>query len=213
MSILSPCSHFVAHFFVSPATRGRWRLATPCCWCTTRSAPVRATWLCAPTASPTPSSSSTTRATSRTNSMCTCPVLIPSTCSGFDCFCFDLLISVHLIFIKVFCFLVLFLFFSYLEAGLLLSDIFEEIPLSIHNSHLIHAFLFELREAPTAAALSSICDTEFERLALGGNFTLTKTLSLLYALLSCCHPHTSVVFLCFLHFAIISQINSPAFSF
>lgn len=27
------------------------------------------------------------------------------------------------------------------------EDIFQEIPLKVHNSHLVHAFLYELRES------------------------------------------------------------------
>jgi len=45
------------------------------------------------------------------------------------------------------------------EANVSASDIFEEIPLKVHNSHLVHAFLFELREHKSMS-----CD--FDRLSL-----------------------------------------------
>ena len=54
------------------------------------------------------------------------------------------------------------------------ADVFEEIPMVIHNSHLIHAFLFEMREASSAA------DAEFELLSIDDHVATTKTFSLMY---------------------------------
>ena len=53
------------------------------------------------------------------------------------------------------------------------ADVFEEIPMVIHNSHLIHAFLFEMREASSAA------DAEFELLSIDDHVATTKTFSLM----------------------------------
>ena len=56
------------------------------------------------------------------------------------------------------------------------ADVFEEIPMVIHNSHLIHAFLFEMREASSAA------DAEFELLSIDDHVATTKTFSLMCVL-------------------------------
>jgi translation initiation factor 3 subunit H len=62
---------------------------------------------------------------------------------------------------------------SYSNAGIMSADVFEEIPMVIHNSHLIHAFLFEMREASSAA------DAEFELLSIDDHVATTKTFSLM----------------------------------
>ena len=52
------------------------------------------------------------------------------------------------------------------------SGIFEEIPIKVHNSHLVHGFLYELREDRSM-------NCEFDRLNLSANSFLTKTLGTL----------------------------------
>jgi hypothetical protein len=71
---------------------------------------------------------------------------------------------------------------SYTQAGLISSDVFEEVPISVHNSHLMHALLFELSQADPSSSSSSSFDTEFERLALGSHSSISKTFTLLYEL-------------------------------
>lgn len=72
---------------------------------------------------------------------------------------------------------------SYSNAGIASADVFEEIPVTIHNPHLVHAFLFEMREAgvpkPVSAAESGTYAAEFERLAIGDHAVTTKSLALM----------------------------------
>jgi len=58
------------------------------------------------------------------------------------------------------------------KANVSYADIFEEIPIKIHNSSLIHSLLFELDE-------SGSMDTDFEVLDLGSNSFLEKNLEFL----------------------------------
>jgi len=61
---------------------------------------------------------------------------------------------------------------SFEEAGLSFSDIFEQIPIKIHNSHLINGLLYDLKD-------SDITSAHFERLNLSTNPFLEKTLEFL----------------------------------
>jgi translation initiation factor 3 subunit H len=61
---------------------------------------------------------------------------------------------------------------SFEEAGLSFSDIFEQIPIKIHNSHLISALLYDMKD-------SDVTSAHFERLNLSTNPFLEKTLEFL----------------------------------
>jgi len=61
---------------------------------------------------------------------------------------------------------------SFEEAGLTFSDIFEEVPIKIHNSHIVNAFLFDMQDTEVTSA-------NFERLNLSTNPYLEKTLEFL----------------------------------
>lgn len=56
---------------------------------------------------------------------------------------------------------------NFSKAGMSYQDIFEELPIKVHNSHLIHAYLFELKESKTMS-------TEADRLQLGNQLLMTK---------------------------------------
>jgi len=62
---------------------------------------------------------------------------------------------------------------SFEEAGLTFSDIFEQIPIKIHNSHLINAFLYDMQDQ------AEMTSAHFERLNLSTNPYLEKTLEFL----------------------------------
>lgn len=62
--------------------------------------------------------------------------------------------------------------YSFEEAGLTFSDIFEQIPIKIHNSHIVNAFLGDMQETEATSA-------HFERLNLSTNPYLEKTLEFL----------------------------------
>jgi len=51
------------------------------------------------------------------------------------------------------------------------SDLLEEVPIRVHNSHLVHAFLYEVRNDPAIS-----CDVE--RLSLSANQSIDKNLEL-----------------------------------
>jgi translation initiation factor 3 subunit H len=52
------------------------------------------------------------------------------------------------------------------------GDILEEVPIKVHNSHLVHGFLYELREDKSMSC-------EFDRLTIGANPFLEKNLGIL----------------------------------
>lgn len=52
------------------------------------------------------------------------------------------------------------------------TDILEEVPIKVHNSHLVHGFLYEMRENKTM-------DCGFDRLVIGSNPMTEKSLDLL----------------------------------
>jgi len=61
---------------------------------------------------------------------------------------------------------------SLAKADLSFTDVFEEIPIKIHNSHLVNAFLFELEEDLSF-------NSDFDRLYLSTNAFLEKNLEFL----------------------------------
>lgn len=76
--------------------------------------------------------------------------------------------------------------FSYEELnklGLESSDIFQQVPIKVHNSHLVHGFLYELREEKMHAASVSDVDrhwsSNLERVNLNYSAFLEKNLTLL----------------------------------
>jgi len=56
------------------------------------------------------------------------------------------------------------------EAGVVSSDIFEEIPVKVHNSHLVHAYLYELRD-------NKDFNCDFDRLNLSVTPELTQNVT------------------------------------
>lgn len=58
---------------------------------------------------------------------------------------------------------------SFSQHGAFAEDILEEVPIQVHNSHLAHAFLYELRE-------SKLMSTENDRLHINVNEYIEKTL-------------------------------------
>lgn len=78
--------------------------------------------------------------------------------------------------------------FSYEELnklGLESSDIFQSVPIKVHNSHLVHGFLYELREekmgATTLVDVDRNWSSNLERVNLSYSAFLEKNLTLLGA--------------------------------
>lgn len=61
---------------------------------------------------------------------------------------------------------------NFAKHGIDSSSIFEEIPMKVHNSHLVHAFLYELQE-------KKMFGCEFDRLDLSGDGILKRNLDIM----------------------------------
>lgn len=59
------------------------------------------------------------------------------------------------------------------RAGVVSAEVLEEIPVKVHNAHLVHGFLYQLREQKEAASV------EHERLTLAGHDFLERNLEML----------------------------------
>jgi translation initiation factor 3 subunit H len=64
---------------------------------------------------------------------------------------------------------------SFAEFDVSSSEILEEIPIKVHNSHLVHAFLYELREHNTSGGMQC----HFDRLSLTANPFVEKNLGIM----------------------------------
>lgn len=63
---------------------------------------------------------------------------------------------------------------SLAKAGVISTDIFEELPVKVHNSHVVHAFLYELRQSKKMT-----CD--YDRLYLASSSLMQKNLDMMSA--------------------------------
>lgn len=70
---------------------------------------------------------------------------------------------------------------AFANADVMSNDIFEEIPIKVHNSHLVHGFLYELREDKNMS-----CDAE--RLSMFSHPFLEKNLEIMS---SCIDDYTA----------------------
>lgn len=62
---------------------------------------------------------------------------------------------------------------AFTKLGLDSKGIFEEIPIKVHNSHLVHGFLYELRE-------NKAMNCDYDRLRMSANGYLEKTLNIMH---------------------------------